>query len=231
MRNRILTMHGQVGHGWNPRSDLIFHDALIWAAVRSRGSEVQMCSDRKLPVGVLQLLPGYLSIGISHKPTLEVDRFTLDNSLVFRMGWLQHWGNCWLSMKSESCGASLQSTWCMEKFPPLRWALVCPVCQRPRRGRGWGDHTLAILYESSHSRRLNAYKNVAFSKFLMHFQPFKGIKFHKFSGGTCPWITLPCDCLHVRSPPPPPSHTHTHTHQNALRTPCLLDSEAQISER
>ena len=147
MRNRVLTMHGQVGHGWSPQSDLIFHDALIWAAVRSRRSEVQRCSARKLPVGVLQLLPGYLSIGICHKPTLEVDRFTLDNSLVFRIGWLQHWGNCWLSMKSESCGASLPDVWrnCLLYGEPS-----CVQFARGRAGEGGGGTwTIPLLFFTS----------------------------------------------------------------------------------
>ena len=34
-----------------------------------------------------------------------------------------------------------------------------------------------FLYERTHSRPRNSHKNMTFAKFLMHFQPFKGIKF------------------------------------------------------
>ena len=69
------------------------------------------------------------------------------------------------------------------------------LTQGPRRGRGWGRggtlgqlvHTFDFLYEHTHSRRRNAHKNVTFSNFLMNFQPFKRLKFHKCSGGSCPW--------------------------------------------
>ena len=54
----------------------------------------------------------------------------------------------------------------------------------------------------THCRRQNTHKNMTCSKFLMHFQPFKGIKFHKFSGGACPWIPLAYNCLHVCIQPP-----------------------------
>ena len=32
----------------------------------------------------------------------------------------------------------------------------------------------------------------------MHFQPFEGLKFHKYSGGACPRTPLAYDCSHVR---------------------------------
>ena len=58
---------------------------------------------------------------------------------------------------------------------------------------GYVVHTFDFLYERTHSRKRSAYKNVILSKCLMHFQPFQGIKFYTFSGGTCP------------PPPPPPT--------------------------
>ena len=68
------------------------------------------------------------------------------------------------------------------------WALPPPPPPPPLLGKL--VHTFVFLYERTHSRRRNAYKNVTFSKFLMHFQPFKGLKFHNFSGPACPRTSL-----------------------------------------
>ena len=61
---------------------------------------------------------------------------------------------------------------------------------RGRAGEGAGGllsphlgnsvHTFDFLYERTHPRRRNAHKNVTLSKFLMHIQPFKGLKFKTF---------------------------------------------------
>ena len=97
---------------------------------------------------------------------------------------------------------------------------------RARAGEG-ATWSIPLIDERTHSRRRNAHKNVALPKLLMHFQSYKGLKLHKFSGGACLRTPLAYDCLQVgvqlyHPPPPPPPHTHTHTHtlQKVLRDPC-----------
>ena len=54
--------------------------------------------------------------------------------------------------------------------------------QGPCRGGQLGNlvHTFDFRYEHTHCRRQNT----------MHFEPFKGLLFHKFPGGTCPRTLL-----------------------------------------
>ena len=67
---------------------------------------------------------------------------------------------------------------------PPSWGECCLFCRgHAGEGETW---SIDFVYELTHSRSRNTHKSVTFSKFLMHFLPFKGLKFHTFSGGTCP---------------------------------------------
>ena len=117
--------------------------------------------------------------------------------------------------------------WCCHQ---ASWRLNC---QQRIETQG-SVHDCDFLCEhTTYSRRQNAHKNVTFSKYPMHFQPFKGLKFHKFSGGACPRTPPPpaYDCLHVcvQSPPPPAYdclhvcvQSSTSPLQNTLCSPCNL---------
>ena len=63
--------------------------------------------------------------------------------------------------------------------------------------------TFDILDECTHYRRQKTQLKVALQEFLMHFQLFEGIKYHKFSRGACP--QTPCLRLLTRLLQPPTS--------------------------
>ena len=95
---------------------------------------------------------------------------------------------------------------CLEHSLPLKWNkrnkvryffnknMISDACTewpcRGGTGGAWpptfgqlGPYTFDFLYKRTHSRRRKAHKNVTLSKYLMHFQPFTGLKCHKFCGG------------------------------------------------
>ena len=96
----------------------------------------------------------------------------------------------------------------------LRWikkTLQKSVCRTTAGEGGLGTFgqlrpSLIFFTNVPHSRRRNSHKNVTFSKFLMHFQSFKGLKFPKFSGGACRRNPLAYDWLHVRVQLPASEH-------------------------
>ena len=86
---------------------------------------------------------------------------------------------------------------------PEKYSRSCVKRYSHYKNRGGNlVHTFDFLHKHTHSRRGNAKKNVTFSTIVMHFQPFEGIKCHKFSGGA--WLRAPLanGCSHVRVQPP-----------------------------
>ena len=91
----------------------------------------------------------------------------------------------------------------------------------PAPSQLWGNlvHTFDYLYERTNCRRRKAHKYVPFSKFLMHYQPFEGLKFHKSWDAS---LGPPSLRLLTPSRSVPPL-------QNTLRGPCALDAAPRLT--
>ena len=79
-----------------------------------------------------------------------------------------------------------------QRFGKVSEPMTLCQCRGCAGGGAWGletpllgnsVRTFDFLYEHTHSRRRKAHKNVTFSKFLLHFHPFMGLKFQNFCGG------------------------------------------------
>ena len=133
---------------------------------------------------------------------------------------LFHWWCWWEIFLFVTCSNSASSRTAPATRCPTWWvhtgqALYCRVRARGAAGQLLGNlvHTFDFLIRTYPFQKTKRSQNVAFSKFLMHFQPFKGLQFHKLLSDSSK-LRLRTRSCSAPSPHPTPL-------RNAPRGPCI----------